>query len=191
MHQYLQLKPHAGALEPYLVDCSNMRSVRLKLLLRLGHLPLLDFVGHCLDWPEGSTLRACPLCEDETAMETPQHFVLECSALEPLRVEFWRRLRERLMEVAPAAWVGPWLAMVQHCPVTTRMQLLQGAPLRQLAANSAEPLRSALVPPGLPQQPVERAIDRCFRNFLMLAWKRRCEVNVQAAVSGREWTHRL
>ena len=81
--------------EPYLDDRANLGGMHVKMMCRLGCLPVMDRVGRERDpkWPKAS--RTCLAC-DQQALETVEHFVMECPRYAVQRALLMRDIGNRL-----------------------------------------------------------------------------------------------
>ena len=77
--------------ERYLDDRSNIKGTRLKMLCRLGCLPLMDRVGREAKPPWPHELRTCAAC-GAGKFEDVRHFVMECPKYEVRRASLLRRV---------------------------------------------------------------------------------------------------
>ena len=82
--------------ERYLDDRTNLKGTRLKMLCRLGCLPLMDRVGREIKPPWPRDLRTCAVC-NTGRVEDVHHFVLECPKYEDKRVAL---MRQAVVEIA-------------------------------------------------------------------------------------------
>ena len=81
--------------EPYLDDRANLDGMHVKMMCRLDCLPVMDRVGRERDpkWPKAS--RTCLAC-DQQALETVEHFVMECPRYAAQRALLMRDIGNRL-----------------------------------------------------------------------------------------------
>ena len=81
--------------EQYLDDRTNMGGTHIKLMCRLNCLPVMDRVGRERNpkWPKSS--RQCMAC-DRAAVETVEHFVMECPRYERHRALLFRDINKRI-----------------------------------------------------------------------------------------------
>ena len=77
--------------ERYLDDRSNIKGTRLKMLCRLGCLPLMDRVGRESKPPWPHDLRTCATC-NAGKFEDTHHFVMDCPKYEDKRGPMLRRV---------------------------------------------------------------------------------------------------
>ena len=83
-------KPGQLVPERYLDDRSNLKGTRLKMLCRMGCLPLMDRVGREANPPWPHEFRTCDAC-GEGKIEDIQHFVMECPKYADKRAGLLRR----------------------------------------------------------------------------------------------------
>ena len=81
--------------EQYLDDRANLGGVHVKMMCRLNCLPVMDRVGRERDmkWPKAS--RTCLAC-DHSAVETVQHFVMDCPRYSKQRALLFRDVTARM-----------------------------------------------------------------------------------------------
>jgi hypothetical protein len=156
---YLAKFPY-GKIDSYLDDRVNMAGVWAKLRLLSGTLLLFNRVASQAAWPPG--LQVCPLpgCGLGEIADA-EHFVLRCPCFEDQRDELFARLGADLRSHFVA---GSVLQVLFNGVDSARLAVLLGA-VRHPALTEA-----GLKKP-VPQETVA-VIDRCFRNFLLVAWKR-------------------
>ena len=82
--------------ERYLDDRSNLKGTRLKMLCRMGCLPLTDRVGREAKPPWPRDLRTCAAC-NTGRVEDVHHFVMECPKYEDKRAAL---MRQAVVEIA-------------------------------------------------------------------------------------------
>ena len=83
--------------ERYLDDRSRLKATRLKLLCRLGCLPVMDRVGREAKpspWPKDQ--RTCPMCHQ--GVENVAHFVVECPAYATHRARLHTQVTHALQD---------------------------------------------------------------------------------------------
>ena len=125
---YAQLK-HAPFAEEYTSSSSNRMGRSLKILMRAGALPLMEQLGARTGQP---TDALCRLCQRDgiTAVESAQHFVMECGAFGPLRAELMARVRASLLSStdvkAPVPALVRWLEDARTSPLHRFLFLLGG-----------------------------------------------------------------
>jgi len=156
---YLAKFPY-GKIDSYLDDRVNMAGVWAKLRLLSGTLLTFNRVASQAEWPLG--LQVCPLpgCGLGEVADA-EHFVLRCPCFVDQRDELFARLGADLRNHLVA---GAVLQVLFYGADSARLAVLLGA-VRHPALTEAG-LRKPV-----PLQTVA-AIDHCFRNFLLVAWKR-------------------
>ena len=77
--------------ERYLDDCTNLKGTRLKMLSRLGCLPVMNRVGRETRPPWPREYRTCAVC-GSAKIEDVQHFVMECPRYEVKRISLLRQV---------------------------------------------------------------------------------------------------
>jgi hypothetical protein len=189
---YSQLKVEPCA-EEYLSNSGNREGRLLKLLTRAGTLPLMPFLASVLHLGVASRVRCCPLCVAaarasgaaegsalvcDAPVESIQHFMLQCPALNELRVNLFDRLHSALMPTAEL--VSRWLVSATHAD---RLLFILGGTMSEydpvrgtLDARASALYRQMMLPT------TTRAVDRAVQNFLLLAWRRR------ESLLGGSWT---
>jgi hypothetical protein len=128
--------------ERYLDDRDCIKGTRLKMLCRLGCLPLMDRVGREAKPPWKKELRVCHSC-GTGVVENVFHFVCECPVYEVKRVQLMKRVRNVLAGYGKEGWFSA-------LDVNARMLILLGQRM------------------GVPV--VENAIDRAVKRFLVKCW---------------------
>lgn len=143
----------------YLDDRSNLVGTRLLTKCRLGYVMLLQSVGKMLNWPPARC--TCVMCEDD-AVESMQHYLVECGALEPCRVRFRTEARAALRlagggsQRAMNALVGP--------PDEQLRLVLGGLELFGVAGEPEDVGKAAW------------AFDKATKNFLVACWRHRAHL---------------
>jgi hypothetical protein len=137
--------------ERYLDDRSNLKGTRLKMLCRLGCLPLMDRVGREAKpaWPRD--LRTCAAC-NTGRVEDVHHFVMECPKYEQRRTGL---MQQAVVEIAKSDGdLGAVeFATMQPCD---QLPVLLGKRFSDPAA--------------------EDRLDRNMKRFLSKCWNLRSEV---------------
>ena len=86
LRSYGLIKNEIG-IEPYLAKITNVTTRSIFTKFRLSNHPLMIEVGRHKKIPRH--LRFCPFCPN--IVETEQHFLINCSTYEPLRVELFQQ----------------------------------------------------------------------------------------------------
>jgi hypothetical protein len=137
--------------ERYLDDRSNLKGTRLKMLCRLGCLPLMDRVGRETKPPWPRDLRTCAACH-MGKIEDIHHFVMECPKYEVKRHAL---LQQVVRELVKSDGV---VAAVDFANMDTGAQL------------------SVLLGKRISDPKAEDRIDRNVKRFLSKCWNLRSEV---------------
>ena len=137
--------------ERYLDDRTNLKGTRLKMLCRLGCLPLMDRVGREASptWPK--EYRTCAMCSAGKT-EDVQHFVMECPAYEAKRAALLRQTANELAKSDGALKPAAFTAM----SATDQLDVLLGKRIADPAA--------------------EDRLDRNVKRFLSKCWNLRSGV---------------
>ena len=77
--------------ERYLDDRQDLKGTRLKLLCRLGSLPVMARVGREARPPWPREQRVCHMCNSPGTVEDVRHFVMECPAYSAFRTSLYAR----------------------------------------------------------------------------------------------------
>ena len=137
--------------ERYLDDRGNLKGTRLKMLCRLGCLPLMDRVGREAKPPWPRECRTCAMCP-AVKVEDVHHFVMECPAYAAMRAALLRQvvhiLASSRSHVTPAGFVT----------LTTGNQL------------------AILLGKRIADPEAEDKLDRNVKRFLSKCWNIRSEV---------------
>lgn len=137
--------------ERYLDDRGNLKGTRLKLLCRLGCLPLMDRVGREAKPPWPRQYRTCAMCSS-AKVEDIHHFVMECPAYAAKRVALLQYaihiLASSHAHVSPADFIA----------MTTNDQL------------------AILLGKRISDPKAEDRLDRNVKRFLSKCWNARSEV---------------
>jgi hypothetical protein len=157
---YLAKFPY-GKIDSYLDDRVNMAGVWAKLRLLSGTLLLFGRVASQAEWPPGLQLCPLPGCNLGEVADA-EHFVLRCPCFEDQRDELFFRLGADLRDHFVAG--GVLEVLFNGTDDSARLAVLLGA-VRHPALTEA-----GLRKPVPPQ--TAAVIDHCFRNFLLVAWKR-------------------
>ena len=137
--------------ERYLDDRSNLKGTRLKMLCRLGCLPLMDRVGREATPPWPHELRTCAAC-DAGKFEDVHHFVMECPKYEAKRTQLLRRVVTELIRSQGDLTAVCFASMQSH----DQLAILLG---KRIADPEAED-----------------RIDRIVKRFLSKCWNLRSKV---------------
>ena len=137
--------------ERYLDDRRNLKGTRLKLLCRLGCLPLMDRVGREAkpSWP--AELRTCMAC-NLGKIEDTHHFVMECPKYENKRLAMLKQIIRELTKCTGHATAVSFAGMNSHA---------------QLAV---------LLGKRISDPKTEDRIDRNMKRFLSKCWNLRSGV---------------
>ena len=137
--------------ERYLDDRGNLKGTRLKMLCRLGCLPVMVRVGRETNPPWPREFRTCATCNSGT-IEDIHHFVMECPKYEAKRTALLRQVvRELVKSDGDVNAVG-------FARMDTKAQL-------------AVLLGRRISDPG-----AENRIDRNMKRFLSKCWNLRNDV---------------
>lgn len=130
--------------ERYLDDRQHLKATRLKLLCRLGALPLMDRVGREASpkWPKH--YRTCPMCK-RGAVEDVTHFLTTCPAYETHRTRLYTQVGRALR----ASLVGDEVDF-DNQNATTQARILLGK--------------------WLNDKLLEDRIDRHIKTYMIKAW---------------------
>ena len=140
--------------ERYLDDRVDLKGTRLKVLCRLGCLPLMDRVGREARggrWPKAACV--CPGC-GLGQVETTSHFVLDCPAYAVHRARLFTEA-QRAIASAP----GQGTTSFADRPPGSQLALLLG---QRIDAPRAE-----------------NRLDRAFKRFLRKAWNIRAPITAE------------
>ena len=147
--------------ERYLDDRLNLKGTRIKMLCRLGCLPLMERVGRELRPPWPREYRTCAVC-DTGRVEDIQHFMMECPGYEARRTVLTRQIiRELVKSNGNLTAVG-----FANMPPPDQLAVLLGKRISDPAT--------------------EDRIDRKVKRFLSKCWNLRGEVT--NAVNGALFT---
>ena len=144
-------KPGQLVPERYLDDRSNLKGTRLKMLCRMGCLPLMDRVGREANPPWPHEFRTCDAC-GEGKIEDIQHFVMECPKYADKRAGL---LRRAVVEIVKS---DGDLAAVEFATMQPRDQL------------------TVLLGKRFDDPAAEDRLDRTMKRFLSKCWNLRSEV---------------
>jgi hypothetical protein len=149
--------------ERYLDDRDDLKGTRLKMLSRMGCLPLMDRVGREQkpEWPkEARTCLACTMGE----IEDVGHFVMRCPA-------YTRHRQRMLTDIGPA--------------VNSAVGLAQ--PLRALHTLQDTELLPIILGKRIGVPRLENRIDRATKRYLRKAWNARARLT--RAINGKFGTN--
>jgi hypothetical protein len=144
-------KPGQLVPERYLDDRSNLKGTRLKMLCRMGCLPLMDRVGREASPPWPHEFRTCDAC-GEGKIEDIHHFVMECPKYADKRVGLLRRAVVELVKSDGD------LAAVEFATMQPGDQL------------------TVLLGKRFDDPAAEDRLDRTMKRFLSKCWNLRSEV---------------
>ena len=173
---YSQLRLKQPSIPQYLNDRSNVQGVRLMTKCRMGYLYLMDRIAKAASAEVISPL--CPLCHCGM-VEDVEHFLLDCSALDPCRRQLEFRLEQALPELGPP---GCELLERYSGERKGRLRVLLGDLDVQYEAQDDPDADSML------RDQAARAryfTDKSVKNFLVACWcVRECVVGSQTVVAG-------
>ena len=144
-------KPGQLVPERYLDDRTNLKGTRLKMLCRVGCLPLMDRVGREASPPWPREFRTCDAC-GEGKVEDIHHFVMDCPKYADKRSGL---LRRAVVELAKS---DGDLTAVEFATMQPGDQL------------------TVLLGKRFSDPAAEDRIDRTMKRFLSKCWSRRSEV---------------
>jgi len=142
--------------ERYLSDFVNSEGRWLKTQLRAGVLHIGEYLQLICRLPPARA--RCRMCRLE-AVEDSLHFVWQCTAYADMRLTLLATLRDRLTPLDCDSVVD---YIERHATDSEALAILAGDTMRHHMLHD----RLALAA-------VAKVIDRTFRNFLLLAWRRR------------------
>ena len=173
---YSQLRLKQPSIPQYLNDRSNVQGVRLMTKCRMGYLYLMDRIAKAASAEVISPL--CPLCHCGM-VEDVEHFLLDCSALDPCRRQLEFRLEQVLPELGPP---GAELLERYSGDRKDRLRVLLGDLDVQCEAQ-VDPDDDSLL-----YDQAARAryfTDKSVKNFLVACWRvRECIVGSQTVAAG-------
>ena len=137
--------------ERYLDDRSNLKGTRLKMLCRLGCLPLVDRVGREASPPWPREYRTCPACCNG-CVEDIHHFVMECPKYELRRTALLQQVVRVLAKADGEVTATGFASM----PSRDQLAVLLGKRISDPRA--------------------ENRLDRNVKRFLSKCWNLRGEV---------------
>jgi hypothetical protein len=137
--------------ERYLDDRGNLKGTRLKMLCRLGCLPLMERVGRETNPPWPREYRTCAACNSGT-IEDIHHFVMECPKYKAMRTAL---LRQAVRELAKS---GGDVNAVGFARMETKAQL------------------AVLLGKRISDPKAEDRVDRNMKRFLSKCWNLRSDV---------------
>jgi hypothetical protein len=139
--------------ERYLDDRVDLKGARLKMLCRTGCLPTMERVGREVRPKWAKERRTCMAC-NEGAVETVQHFILDCPNYEHHRKELFCAVDKTLTRALDGTQIEQWRNGGQG----HRLRILLGGRI------------------GDP--PIEDRIDRSVKRFLRKAWNKRAPIGL-------------
>ena len=137
--------------ERYLDDRGVLKGTRLKMLCRLGCLPLMDRVGREAKPPWPRQYRTCAMCPS-AKVEDIHHFVMECPAYTTKRVALLQYVIRILVS--------------SHAHVS---------PADFIAMSTVDQL-AVLLGKRISDPKTEDRLDRNVKRFLSKCWNARSEV---------------
>jgi hypothetical protein len=146
-------KPGQLVPERYLDDRTNLKGTRLKMLCRLGCLPLMDRVGRETSPPWPLEYRTCAACNSDK-IEDIHHFLMQCPRYEGKRSAL---LRQTVRELART---DSRVTAVKFATMSTRDQL------------------DVLLGKRISDPTTEDRIDRSVKRYLSKCWNLRGEMTV-------------
>jgi len=135
-------------IEPYLDDTQDRKGTRLKLLCRIGTLPLMVKVGREVVPPWPKSMRVCMCCSNG-ALESITHFILHCPKYGAHR----NNMRSKVAACFDRRHVGGGSEVFFNLGEEDRVHVLLGK-------RTGHPL-------------VDEGVDRAVRRFLKRSWNMR------------------
>jgi hypothetical protein len=137
--------------ERYLDDRSDLKGTRLKLLCRIGGLPVMDRVGRELKPPWPKEYRVCYVC-NIGVVEDVNHFIMDCPKYAHKRNDFLGRV-----------------ANILHCSSSN----ISGDDFDNMSSHAKKEI---VLGKRIGDPNTENKIDRMTKRFLTKAWNARHSV---------------